>query len=433
MDYKENDFLEFMIVNRRSGMSVTINLLASKSIFHRVSICTFLESLQGIASTVVKGNFHEGELSTDMRATQESIDRLQAMTISIKKAEMRQHSVNDFVPILPVGDSGATLRFMLPLVGALGIGAKFVMDESLYRRPVMTLVTTLKENGCSVTLDDDKRVINIRGKLTPGEYRLKGNVSSQFVSGLMMALPILEEESTLVIEKPVISKSYIDMTLNILQDFGISIAKKHESHEIVEYTIMGNQIFRGPGEYKIEGDWSSASFWLIAEKLTGKPLFLQGINTNSIQGDSKVRDFIKQMDAEGDVTIDCTATPDLVPNLAVLALLRKNKTRFAGIDSLASKESDRIRGIEEIISAVGGKFVYEDGDIIIEGGLEEKDDGEFIYIMTQDHRMVMMAALVSLISKNPVIIDGWKSVSKSYPSFFKDLKTAGMDDKVGLA
>ena len=178
---------------------------------------------------------------------------------------------------------------------------------------VIEAIDTLKgcllyTSGCSVALDDDKRVINIRGKLNPGEYRLKGNVSSQFVSGLMMALPILDDESTLIIEKPVISKSYIDMTLNILQDFGISIAKKHESHEIVEYTIMGNQIFRGPGEYKIEGDWSSASFWLIAEKLTGKPLLLQGINTNSIQGDSKVRDFIKQMDAEGDVTIDCTAT-----------------------------------------------------------------------------------------------------------------------------
>ena len=322
---------------------------------------------------------------------------------------------------------------MLPLVGALGVGAKFVMDESLYRRPIMALVNTLKENGCSITLDDEKRVINIRGKLNPGEYRLKGNVSSQFVSGLMMALPILDDESTLIIEKPVISKSYIDMTLSILQDFGISIAKKHESHEIVSYTIMGNQIYRGPGEYKIEGDWSSASFWLIAEKLTGKPLFLQGINTNSIQGDSKVRDFIKQMDEEGDVTIDCTDTPDLVPNLAVLALSRKNKTRFAGIDALANKESDRIKGIEEIISAVGGKFLYEDGDIVIEGGVEDKADGEFIYIMTQDHRMVMMAALVSLITKSPVIIDGWESISKSYPSFFKDLKAAGMDEKVGLA
>ena len=139
------------------------------------------------------------------------------------------------------------------------------------------------------------------------------------------------------------------------------------------------------------------------------------------------------MDAEGDVTIDCTATPDLVPNLAVLALSRKNKTRFAGIDALASKESDRIKGIEEIISAAGGRFLYEDGDIVIEGGLAEKDDGEFIYIMTQDHRMVMMAALVSLIAKSPVIIDGWKSVSKSYPSFFKDLKLAEMDEKVGLA
>ena len=119
--------------------------------------------------------------------------------------------------------------------------------------------------------------------------------------------------------------------------------------------------------------------------------------------------------------------------MAVLALSRKNKTRFAGIDALANKESDRIKGIEEIISAVGGKFLYEDGDIVIEGGVEDKADGEFIYIMTQDHRMVMMAALVSLITKSPVIIDGWESISKSYPSFFKDLKAAGMDEKVGLA
>ena len=119
--------------------------------------------------------------------------------------------------------------------------------------------------------------------------------------------------------------------------------------------------------------------------------------------------------------------------MAVLALSRKNKTRFSGIDVLANKESDRIKGIEEIISAVGGKFEYEDGDIIIEGGIEDKAEGEFIYIMTQDHRMVMMAALVSLITKSPVIIDGWESISKSYPSFFKDLKDAEMDGKVGLA
>ncbi len=417
-------------------MTVTINLLASKSIFHRVSICTFLESLQGLTSTVVKGNFRDGDISTDMKATREALDRLHAMTISMKKAELKQQRVSDFVPILPVGDSGATLRFLLPVVGALGIGARFVMEESLYRRPIMMLVNTLKENGCSVALDDEKKTINIRGKLTPGEYKIKGKESSQFISGLLMALPLLEEESTLVVEKPVVSKPYIEMTMKVLEEFGITIAKKHESHEMVSYSIMGGQVYRGPGEYKIEGDWSSASFWLVAEKLTGKPIFMQGINTNSIQGDSKVRDFIKEMDKDGDITIDCRDVPDLVPNLAVLALSRGNKTRFSGIDTLAFKESDRIEGISEIISAVGGKFSYEDGDIVIDGGrgIENgKTDGEFIYIMTRDHRMVMMAALASLVSESPIIIDGWRSVSKSYPGFFKDLKAAGLDDKVGLA
>ncbi|MCI5697654.1 MAG: hypothetical protein PUG43_00470 [Clostridiales bacterium] len=439
-------------------MTVTINLLASKSIFHRVSICTFLENLQGIANTVVKGNFQDGDISTDMKATKEALDRLHAMTISMKKAELKKQSVNDFVPILPVADSGATLRFLLPVVGALGIGARFVMAESLYRRPIMMLVNTLKKNGCSLVLDDEKMTINIRGKLVPGEYNIKGKESSQFISGLLMALPLLEDESTLVVEKPVVSQSYINMTIKVLEEFGITIAKKHESHEMIAYSIMGNQVYRGPGEYKIEGDWSSASFWLVAEKLTGKPIFLKGINTNSIQGDSKVRDFIKEMDRDEDIAIDCSDVPDLVPNLTVLALSRDNKTRFSGIDILAFKESDRIEGISEIISAVGGSFEYEDGDIIIEAGCEmEKDeasdetslgeemsnagdmgktensDGEFIYIMTQDHRMVMMAALASLISKNPIIIDGWKSVSKSYPRFFRDLKEAGLDGNVGLA
>lgn len=449
-------------------MSVTINLLASKSIFHRVSICTFLESLQGLASTVIKGNFQDGNISTDMKATKEALDRLHAMTISIKKAELKQQSVNDFVPILPVGDSGATLRFLLPIVGAIGIGARFVMEESLYRRPIMMLVNTLKENGCSFVLDDEKNSITIRGKLTPGEYVIKGKESSQFISGLLMALPILDGESTLVVEKPIVSQPYIDMTLKVLEEFGITVAKKHESHEKISYSIIGNQIYRGPGEYKVEGDWSSASFWLVAEKLTGKPIFLQGINTNSIQGDSKVREFIKEMDKDEDITIDCSGTPDLVPNLVVLALSRGHKTCFSGIDTLAFKESDRIEGISEIVSAIGGSFSYDDGDIVIQGCHREdklkkfvKDDSsekseekvdveeqasahkehesiegaeeEFIYIMTQDHRMVMMAALASLMSESPIIIDGWRTVAKSYPGFFKDLKAAGLDDNVGLA
>lgn len=415
-------------------MSVSINLLPSKSIYHRVSICSFLESLQGITSTTIKGHLQDRDLSTDMRATREAVDRLHALLVSVKKAELKHHSVSDFVPILPVGDSGATLRFFLPLVAALGVGGKFVMDESLYRRPIMMLLNTLKDHGCSVNMDDDKKIINLRGQLTPGEYRIKGKESSQFISGLLMALPILYEESTLIVEKPIASQSYIEMTITILSQFGITIAKKHESHELISYSILGNQVYRGPGEYKVEGDWSSASFWLIAEKISGKPIFLQGIGANSIQGDSKIRDFLKEMSKDGDIEIDAASTPDLVPNLAVFALTRKGTTRFSSIDTLALKESDRIEGIQEIVNAVGGKFEYEAGDIIIHGGIDkDSEDKNFIYIMTQDHRMVMMAALVSLISKNPVIIDGWRSVSKSYPNFFKDLKTVELDGKIGLA
>ncbi|MDD7512159.1 MAG: hypothetical protein PUK21_07315 [Peptostreptococcaceae bacterium] len=417
-------------------MTTIINAIPSKSIYHRVSICSFIKELQGNGRCVPVWNFDEFRLSDDMEATKESLARVEALCMATAKAKAMRRQVPDYIPVLDIKESGATLRFMLSLVSALGISAEFRTEGCLLSRPLKELTTALTKGGCNFFIDEGKGIIRTGGQLKGGDYSISGRNSSQFASGLLMALPILGGNSTLTIEKPIVSSSYIDMTLNILNDFEISIIKMEETDSMIKFHIPGDQQFRGPESYNIEGDWSNGAFWLGAEQITGNRFLIKGLNTVSLQADRKIVEYIKLMRGEGKVVIDGSTTPDLVPIVAVMAMAREGETVIENIEFLRNKESDRISGIQEILKACGGEFTYEDGTLRITGmnqGDVENSTPEFIYISTKDHRMVMMAVLASFLTKDPILIDGWENINKSYPGFFAQLHKAELDGNIGRA
>lgn len=451
-------------------MTAIIDAIPSKSIYHRASICSFIKSIQGNGYCTPVWTYKNYIFSKDMEATKESLDRLEALYIARSKALAAGRQIPDYAPVLDVGESGATLRFLLPLVGVLGIDSEFRCRESLMRRPIESLTRVLTSHGCNYFINSEEKIIRASGSLKSGEFRINGSESSQYASGILMALPLLEGDSTLYIEKPIVSRSYIDMTLKVLNDFGVSILKVEDNEEYLKYLIPGNQLFLGPDKYTVEGDWSNGAFWIAAEQLSGTPLLIKGLNAVSEHPDRKIVDYVQLLKKPGKVVIDGSKSPDIVPIIAVLAMNRKGETVIENVEFIRMKESDRVAGIIHIIQGAGGKCQYDDGTLRIFGADIVSDDlsddladcldadneeqrleasnteinadsdkvtddkpEEFIYIATKDHRMVMMASLVSIITPVPVILEGWRNIAKSDPSFFRQLTDAGLDKNLGRA
>lgn len=438
--------MQILTFIRRSKMTIKIDAIPSKSIYHRAAICNFISSLQGYNESKLKIMGNQDCLSQDIKATKESLDRIGALFIAITKAKQAGRPIPEYIPLLHVKESGATLRFLIPLLGALGLDGEFRMEGRLIERPINPLLEIMKCKGCSFFVDYEKKAIKCQGKLLPGVYNISGEASSQFASGLLMALPLLEGESTMIISKPIKSRDYIEMTLNVLNDFRVGIIKMDENNDYVKYSIPGGQQYGGPKVYNIEGDWSGGAFWLAVEEITGKNILVNGLNPVSKQADRRIVKFMSQLKKEEPIEIDGINNPDLIPILSVLALKRKTQTTFKNIGALRFKESDRVEGIAEVIETLGGICNISDEEIIIEPLKEEinsdsidskeskeRENQQFIYISTWDHRMVMMVALASLISKDAIILEGWKSIKKSYPTFFKELHKAGLDYNIGLA
>lgn len=320
------------------------------------------------------------------------------------------------------GESGATLRFMLPLAGALGIDTLFLLEGRLPYRPLSPLWEEMVRHGCHlswVSRTDlqanighiSHRVtagLRLTGKLHPGHYRLDGNVSSQFISGLLMALPLLDGASHLELLGKVESKPYIDMTLQTLVQFGVEWADFH---------TPGHQKFVSPGTISIEGDWSNAAFWLAANAL-GSKISVPGLNENSIQGDRAIIPLLAQMD--DNLCFSSADIPDLVPILAVVAAAKKGAT-ITDIHRLRLKESDRVCTVVDLICSMGGKAFADNHTLTIfpsplTGGTVDSKN---------DHRIAMAAAIASTVCTQPVTILGADSVSKSYPNFWTEFTRLG--------
>ena len=322
----------------------------------------------------------------------------------------------DGLPLLDCGESGSTLRFLIPIALALRGGGIFTGRGRLMERPQKPYFDIFDEKGISYEQKDG--VLTVRGHLEPGEYRLPGNVSSQFVTGLLYALPLLDGDSEIVLTSPLESRGYVDMTLEVLRDFGVTV----ENQNYERFLVPGDQVFQAR-DFTIEADWSQAAFWMAAG-LLGNPVLTVGLSDQSTQGDRVIDEHFASF-AWGTwrtVEIDVSDCPDLLPPLAVMAAFHDGATRLTNAARLRLKESDRLATVTKMLTALGGQveegpdWLAIPGTRFLKGGTV---DG------ANDHRIVMAAAIAATRCTGPVTILGAEAVNKSYPTFWEEYKRLG--------
>ncbi len=331
------------------------------------------------------------------------------------------HSGAETLPVLDCIESGSTLRFMLPVAAALGAEAAFTGRGKLPERPMTPLADEMKKNGVEFLPDGrDHLPFGIRGKLRTGVFTIPGNVSSQYISGLLFALPLLDGGSEIRIEGKLESASYIALTMDMLRQFGIVIRETEHG-----YAVPGGQRYHAV-DCEVEGDYSNGAFWLAAGAM-GSDLAVRGLKADSVQGDRAVMEILRAMGAgTGDplkgITVDCSDIPDIVPILSVAAASAEGETVFENAGRLRIKESDRLAAMAEVLTALGADVTESEDSLAVrgsrlQGGCEV--DGY------NDHRIVMSAAIAALYCREPVIIRGAEAVTKSYPDFFEVFRELG--------
>ena len=318
---------------------------------------------------------------------------------------------------LDCGESGSTLRFLLPLCAVLAKRQPITLigHGRLPSRPNGPLLEAMRKNGADI--EGDFLPLSVCGGLKAGEYDLPGNISSQYFTGLLMALPLLNGESYLRYTSPLESRPYVDLTLSVLQSFGIRVQENKDG-----WRIYGNQTYLSPRHIRAEGDWSAAAFWHSANYL-GSDVQLGGMDENSSQGDKAIGRLLQQIGQE----MDLSDTPDLMPILSVVAAASPGTTEISGAARLRLKESDRLSAMCQVIRALGGQAEEKEDGLIIRGGPLQ---GGVIDGMN-DHRVVMSAAIAATVCKHPVTILGVEAADKSYPGFFEDFARLGGKIHVG--
>lgn len=377
----------------------TVQAIPSKSHGHRLLIAAALSKPPGEVAFA--------ETSEDLDATRACLAAL-----------------GEQVPVLPCRESGSTLRFLLPVAMALKDRTRFLGEGRLLQRPLSPLKEEMERHGCS--FHPSKGELEVKGRLRSGTYRLPGDVSSQYVTGLLFALPLLSGDSEILMTTPLESKGYVDMTLEVLSDSNIHVeaipqqgtyGPNHE--ELLRFRIPGNQEYMCRSNATPEGDWSNAAFWLAANYVGfANRVTCTGLSKQSLQGDRIIMDLLRDFPA----AIDGSQIPDLIPILAIVAAVRPGITTIHRAERLRLKESDRLETTVRLIRDLGGEAEErEDGMVIrgkplLRGGAV---DG------CNDHRIVMAAAIAATICTEPVVITGAEAVRKSYPGFFRDYKELG--------
>lgn len=316
------------------------------------------------------------------------------------------------------GESGSTLRFLLPVAAALGVDARFKLRGRLPERPIAPLDRELTRGGCELTRPE-RDILRIQGKLRPGNYELPGDVSSQYISGMLFALSLCGGESVLRVSGALESASYVGMTLKALERFGAAPRQTERG-----FRIDGRARLNAPGELRVGGDWSNAAFWLCADALPGCSVRVTGLDADSAQGDRRIAQFLDALRAAGDREwiMDAADTPDLVPALAACACARGQRARITNAGRLRIKESDRLRTVAQALNALGGD-VRESGDGLVVGAARALRGGRVD--ACGDHRIAMMAAVASAACEGEVTLRGAEAVNKSYPGFWRDFRVLG--------
>ncbi len=396
----------------------------SKSAAHRLLI----------AASLKKGEttlYNVGE-SDDVLATASCLTALGAkITLENGNATVRGIEACPTAPHLSAGESGSTLRFMLPLAASLTDGFSFGGTEKLLSRPNGALLSALASNGTEVV------GTTARGRLHSGEFLLDATVSSQYTTGLLLALPILSGDSRIRLIGEAVSRPYLDITLSVLDLAGIRYHKEKDG-----FTVFGNQAYRLPDRLFCEGDWSGAAFLLTAGALFG-PVTVRGLSPRSPQGDRLILSVLKQAGAEvteeedaitvrakekKGFSVDLTDAPDLAPVLSVFGAACQGESRLYGVERLRIKESDRIEAILSMLRAAGIAASYNGDCIAITGGTPQTAE----FCGENDHRIVMSSALLASLCEGESRITTAEAVKKSYPAFFRDFQKLGGKTDVGL-
>lgn len=404
-----------IISNKLNG---TVKAIPSKSEAHRLLICAALA---------------DGETVLEMDRTSEDIEAtarcLRSLGADIKRDKdamvVSPVVLSDEAPLLDCGESGSTFRFMLPVAAAVTDKVSFVGQGRLPQRPISDLMNAMKDNG--VAFSADMLPFSTVGKLNSGCFELPGNVSSQYITGLLLAMPMLEGDSEIKLTVPLESASYVDITVEAMKAFGVNVDGA--------WKIKGGQRYHSPGKLKVGGDWSNGAFFLCAGAL-GDAVTVKGLDRTSAQGDRAVVDILRRFGAKVDensdgvtvspgklkgIDIDATDIPDLLPVLSVVAAFAEGETRFYNAQRLKLKESDRLASTTELLTALGGKAQW-DGEVftVYGGGLVGGRINSW-----GDHRIVMSAAIAAIGCSENVMITGAEAVNKSYPAFFEDYNMLG--------
>lgn len=376
----------------------SIKAISSKSVAHRILICAALAN--------GKSKVEIDSTSADIEATVSALESLGAV-IEKDKSTYTVEPINDAnSALVDCNESGSTLRFLVPVAASLGKKCVFTGRGRLPQRPMSVLTDEMKKHGVVV---NDGFPIEIDGKLEKGKYYISAAVSSQFITGLLLALPQVGG-GEIVLTGNLQSKSYIDITLSVMEKFGVRVTETENGY------IVPNQSFEA-ASLRAEGDWSNAAFFLScgAEVLN--------LDYNSKQGDRKITEILETLESEReDVFIDVSDVPDLVPVICVKAAVRQGRTHIINAERLKLKESDRILSSVAMINSLGGSAKGDDNSIVIDG--KPRLCGGCVDSFN-DHRIAMAAAVASQYCENEVTIIGAQAVNKSYPDFFEDFKKLG--------
>ena len=395
----------------------TVIVPPSKSMAHRAVICASLAASRSTIKNI--------QLSDDILATIEGMRSFGAIisyddqTLTIdgirNGAAQESRTIN-------CNESGSTLRFLIPLATLFTGETHFIGQGHLGKRPLEPYQELFNAQSLHYNQATTENLqLSVAGPLTPGIYEMRGDISSQFITGMLLTLPLLAGDSVLKITTHLESKGYIDLTLSVLQSFGIVIEQDETGQE---YRIKGQQAYIAR-DYTVEGDYSQAAFWLSANAL-GNELLVNGLDSDSLQGDQAIVSNLETVNGgsnDSERIIDGAQVPDIIPVVALVAALSKGKTKIINLERLRIKESDRLVATQKELTALGAQIEIVGDSLLIEG-VSELSGGQEVW-SHKDHRMAMMLAIASTVCQEPIHIKDTDCVKKSYPNFWETFQQLG--------
>ena len=386
----------------------------SKSILHRYII----------GSSLAKGisKIENISFSDDIIATIEAMKKLGAniekkdnyLLIDGSKTFDKEYLNNSEIDC---NESGSTLRFLFPLSIVKENKVLFKGKGKLFKRPLSPYFENFDKYQIKYSHVNENEIL-LDGELKSGEYEIDGNISSQFITGLLLSLPLLNGNSKIIIKGKLESSSYIDITLDCLSKFGVKII----NNSYQEFIIEGNQTYKS-GNYEVEADYSQVAFFLVANSI-GSDIKINGLNNNSLQGDKKIIDFISEIDnwnKNEKLILDGSETPDIIPILSLKACISKKEIEIVNIARLRIKESDRLSATVQELSKLGFDLIEKEDSILINSRKDfNKINNSPVYLSSHsDHRIAMTVAIASSCYEDEIILDNLDCVKKSYPNFWE--------------